>query len=164
MTKVEIVAEPGIPQVLITRAFAAPPELLFRAHTEPALLGQWLGPAGLDLTVDHLEPRHGGRWRYTQTDARGERYSFHGIYHGTPTPERIVQTYEFDRQPGVVYLNTITFEAQGDRTVLRQNTVFPSVAARDVYVRGGMERGVLASMAKLDALLGRLQSPTPERS
>jgi len=162
MTGIEIVAEPGVPQILITREFAAPPELLFRAHTDPALLSQWLGPKGLDLTVDRLEPRHGGRWAYTQTDARGERFTFHGIYHGTPTPERIVQTYEFDRQPGVVYLNTITFEARGDRTVLRQNTVFPSVEDRDVYVRGGMDRGVHASMANLDALLEKLQSP--ERS
>jgi uncharacterized protein YndB with AHSA1/START domain len=162
MTRIEIVAEPGVPQILITREFAAPPELLFRAHTEPDLLAQWLGPGNLDTTVDHIEARHGGRWRYTHTDAKGDRYSFHGLYHGTPTPERIVQTYEFDRQPGTVYLNTISFEQHGERTVLRQNTVFQSVEDRDVYVRGGMERGVHASMANLDALVARLQSP--ERS
>jgi uncharacterized protein YndB with AHSA1/START domain len=162
MSRTEIVAEPGMPQVLITREFAAPPELLFRAHTRPDLLAEWLGPKELDLTVDELDARHGGRWRYTHTDAHGERFSFHGLYHGTPTPARIVQTYEFDRQPGVVYLNTITFEPRGDRTVLRQNTVFPSVEDRDVYVRGGMDRGVHASMAGLDALLAKLQSP--ERS
>jgi uncharacterized protein YndB with AHSA1/START domain len=160
MTRTEIVAEPGVPQILLTREFAAPPSLLFRAYTEPDLLGQWLGPRGLIVTVDRLEPRHGGRWGYTHIDAHGERFSFHGLYHGTPTPERIVQTYEFDRQPGVVYLNIITFEPRGARTLLRQNTVFPSVADRDAYVQGGMEHGVHASMANLGALLTRLQQPS----
>jgi uncharacterized protein YndB with AHSA1/START domain len=159
MTGMEIVAKPGMPQVLVTREFAAPPELLFRAYTEPDLLAQWLGPRELDITVNHLDARHGGRWQYTHTDARGERYSFHGLYHGTPTPEQIVQTYEFDRQPGMVYLNTITFERRGDRTVMRQNTVFPSVEDRDGYVRAGMEKGLHVSMASLDALVARLQSP-----
>jgi uncharacterized protein YndB with AHSA1/START domain len=157
-----ISAEPGMPQILVTREFAAPPSLLFRAYTEPDLLAQWLGPRSLSITVDHLEARHGGRWQYTHTDAAGERYSFHGLYHGTPTAERIVQTYEFDRQPGMVYLNTITFEPRGDRTVLRQNTVFPSVEDRDGYVAAGMSSGLQVSMASLDALVARLQ--TPERN
>jgi uncharacterized protein YndB with AHSA1/START domain len=157
-----ISAEPGMPQILVTREFAAPPSLLFRAYTEPDLLAQWLGPRSLSITVDRLEARHGGRWQYTHTDADGERYSFHGLYHGTPTPSRIVQTYEFDRQPGMVYLNTITFEPRGDRTVMRQNTVFPSVEDRDGYVRAGMSSGLQVSMANLDALVARLQ--TPERS
>jgi uncharacterized protein YndB with AHSA1/START domain len=159
---ISIVAEPGMPQILVTREFAAPPELLFRAYTEPDLLAQWLGPRSLSTVVDHLEARHGGRWQYTHTDAHGERYSFHGLYHGTPTAERIVQTYEFDRQPGMVYLNTITFEPRGDRTVLRQNTVFPSVEDRDGYVAAGMSSGLQISMASLDKLVARLQ--TPERN
>jgi uncharacterized protein YndB with AHSA1/START domain len=157
MTKTEIVAEPGVPQVVITREFAASPRVLFRAHTEPDLISRWLGPDFLETTVDVLEPRDGGRWRYTHTDRDGVRYTFHGLYHGDPTPERIVQTYEFDRQPGSVYLNTITLEPRGSGTLLRQNTVFQSVEDRDGYVRGGMERGVHASMTKLDALTANLE-------
>lgn len=161
MTSTEILAEPGVPQIVVLREFDTSPTVLFRAHTEPDLLVQWLGPAALVTTVDQLDPRHGGRWRYTQTDGRGIGHSFHGLFHGDPTPERIVQTYEFDEQPGRVYLNTITFEPRGGRT-LRQNTVFQSVEDRDGYVRAGMEHGVHASMANLDALVARLQSP--ERS
>jgi uncharacterized protein YndB with AHSA1/START domain len=131
--------------------------VLFRAHTEPDLISRWLGPDFLETTVDVLEPRDGGRWRYTHTDRDGVRYTFHGLYHGDPTPERIVQTYEFDRQPGSVYLNTITLEPRGSGTLLRQNTVFQSVEDRDGYVRGGMERGVHASMTKLDALTANLE-------
>ena len=158
MTSTEIRAEPGVPQIVVLREFDTSPTVLFRAHTEPDLLVQWLGPAALVTTVDQLDPRHGGRWRYTQTDGRGIGHSFHGLFHGDPTPERIVQTYEFDEQPGRVYLNTITFEPRGGRTLLRQNTVFQSVEDRDGYVRAGMEHGVHASMANLDALVSKLRT------
>ena len=148
-----VVAEPGQLQIILSRTFRAPRELLFRAYTDPELLTRWLGPEKLRLTVDQLDPRHGGRWRWTHYDADGREYVFHGLYHGTPTPERIVQTYEFDGQPGVVYLNTITFEESDGVTTLRQNTVFLSVEDRDFYLRTGMETGLRASMARLDALV-----------
>jgi uncharacterized protein YndB with AHSA1/START domain len=156
MNDMQVIAEPGVPQIIITRDFAAPPELLFRAYTEPELLARWLGPARLTVTVNQLDPRHGGRWRYTSYDADGKGYAFHGLYHGTPSPERIVQTYEFDQQPGVVYLNTITFTANGETTTLRQNTVFQTVEDRDLYVQGGMEPGIRESMARLDELVTQL--------
>ena len=66
------------------------------------------------------------------------------------------RTYEFEDQPGPVYLNTITLEPRGRRTLLRQNTVFQSVEDRDNYVRAGMERGLRATMTNLDALLTTL--------
>jgi uncharacterized protein YndB with AHSA1/START domain len=157
VTPTEIIAEPGVPQVIVLREFETSPEVLFRAHTEADLLAQWLGPDQLDTTVDVLEPRDGGRWRYTHLDPRGGRHSFHGLYHGDPTPELIVQTYEYDRRPGCVYLNTITLEPRGRRTLLRQNTVLPSVEERDYYVRAGMDTGIHAAMANLDALVTRLQ-------
>lgn len=159
MAGTEIVAEPGVPQVIVRREFATTPQVLFRAHTEPDLLARWLGPPELPVTVDRLEPRDAGRWRYTQVDAHGRPYSFHGLFHGDPSPEQIVQTYEFDRRPGVVYLNIITFEPRGRRTLLRQNTVFPSVEDRDLYVRTGMERGLRDSHAQLDTLIATLTAP-----
>jgi uncharacterized protein YndB with AHSA1/START domain len=152
----KIVAEPGMPQIIISREFAAPRELLFRAFTEPDLLARWLGPEQLTITVNQLDPKHGGRWRYTQYDADGKGYVFHGLYHGTPSIERIVQTYEFDAQPGHVYLNIITFETDGATTILRQNTVFQTVEDRDGYLQGGMETGLRSSMARLDDLVGRI--------
>lgn len=156
MTSTEIIAEAGVPQIIVLREFDASPMALFRAYTEPDLLARWLGPTSLTTTVEQLDPRHGGRWRYTQTDGRGVGHSFHGLFHGDPTPERIVQTYEFEDQPGPVYLNTITLEPRGRRTLLRQNTVFQSVEDRDSYVRAGMEHGLRATMANLDALLTTL--------
>src|SRR5580693_4303081 len=75
MSKTEITAEPGIPMIIITREFDAPRELVFRAHTDPDLLVQWLGPRDLTTTIDRYETRNGGTWRYLQTDAEGNTYS-----------------------------------------------------------------------------------------
>jgi uncharacterized protein YndB with AHSA1/START domain len=156
MSELQVIAEPGVPQVSVIREFEAPRELLFRAYTEPDLVARWLGPAGLELIVNQLDPQHGGRWRWTHYDADGKGYVFHGLYHGTPTPERIVQTYEFDQQPGTVYLNLITFDEADGVTTLRQNTVFFAVQDRDLYVAGGMEQGIRASMQQLDDLVTEL--------
>lgn len=144
MTKTEIIAEQGMPRVLVLREFAATLELLFRAHIEPELLTQWLGPRSLRVTVEEMEPRDGGRWRIVHWDAAGNGYGFHGVHHGTPSTDGIVGTYGDEAMPGAahVYLHTITFEPRGARTLLRQNTVLQTVADRDVYARTGMEEGV----------------------
>ena len=156
MTQTDIVALPGLPQIVITRDFRAPRDLLFRAYTDPELLVQWLGPRTLRMTVDRLDARDGGTWRYVHYQPDGEEHAFHGVYHGTPSPDGIVQTYEYERMPGHVSLNTITFDERGGITVLRQNTVFQSVSDRDGYVQSGMEDGVRASMDRLAELLATL--------
>ena len=156
MAKTQIIAEPGVPQIVITREFDAPRELLFRAHIDPELLVQWLGPRTLSMTIDHLDARHGGTWRYIHRDADGNEYAFHGVYHGTPSPERIVQTFEFEGAPGHVSLETLTFEERGGRTLLRQNAVFQSVEDRDAQIQSGMEEGVNDSTERLDELVAQL--------
>jgi uncharacterized protein YndB with AHSA1/START domain len=156
MAKTQIIAEPGVPQIVITREFAAPRALLFRAHVDPELLVQWLGPRALTITLDRLEARDGGRWRYTHRDAEGNEYAFHGVYHGTPSPEGIVQTFEFEGAAGHVALQTLTFEEHGGKTLLRTNAIFQSVEDRDAMVQSGMEHGVNDSMERLDELIARL--------
>ena len=104
MGETQLIAEPGIPQVVMIREFDAPPELLFRAYTEPELIQQWLGPRRLDVEVEQLDVRHGGQWRYIHSDADGS-YPFRGVFHGTPSVEDgIVQTWEYEGAPGHVHL------------------------------------------------------------
>jgi uncharacterized protein YndB with AHSA1/START domain len=154
MSSTEITAEPGMPQIVVTREFDAPRELLFRAHTDPELLAQWLGPRRLAMTVQQLEPRDGGRWRFTHHDTDGADYVFHGVFHGTPSVDGIVQTWEYTGAPGHVQLETATFEDLGaGRTRLRVNSVFQSVADRDAHVAAGMEHGVRDGMERLTELL-----------
>jgi uncharacterized protein YndB with AHSA1/START domain len=154
--RTQFTAEPGVPQILVVRWFDAPRELVFRAYTEPDLLVQWLGPHWMDTIVDHLEARDGGRWRISHRDADGGTYTFHGFYHGDPRPERMVRTYEFDNEPGPVYLDTITLEGLDGSALLRQNTVFQSAQDRDRYIGAGAEAGVRESMERLDALVVKL--------
>ena len=158
MPKTQITAEPGIPQIIITREFDAPRDLVFRAHTDPDLLARWLGPRDLTLAIDRWEARDGGTWRYVHTDAHGNAYGFHGVFHGDPSPEAIVQTFEFEGAPGHVALQTATFDDRGGSTLVRTVSAFQSVKDRDAMIASGMERGARDSDERLAELLAKLQS------
>jgi uncharacterized protein YndB with AHSA1/START domain len=158
MSKTRITAEPGMPQIIISREFDAPRDLVFRAHTDPELLVQWLGPRDLTLTVERYEARDGGRWRYVHTDGAGNSYGFHGVFHGDPSPDAIVQTFEFEGTPGHVKLDATTLQQRGASTLVRTVSVFPSVEDRDAMIASGMERGTHDSAERLAELLAALQA------
>jgi uncharacterized protein YndB with AHSA1/START domain len=158
MSKTTITAEPGVPQIIITCEFDAPRELVFRAHADPDLLVRWLGPRDLTMAIDRYDTRDGGTWRYVQTDPGGNQHGFHGVFHGDPSPDAIVQTLEYEGAPGHVGLQTVTFAEHGGRTLVRTVSVFQAVADRDAMVASGMERGVHDSHERLAELLARLQS------
>lgn len=159
MSTTRIIAEPGTQQIVIEREFAASRDLLFRAHADPELLAQWLGPRDLTVTVDRHDLRDGGTWRYRHHDAAGTEYGFHGVFHGTPSPDGIVRTFEFEGAPGHVSLETLTFEERGGTTLLRANAVYQSVADRDGMAQA-MEQGVEEGYQRLDELVADL-APTP---
>jgi uncharacterized protein YndB with AHSA1/START domain len=156
MTELKVDAPEGVPQVTMTREVVAPRDLVFRAFTEPDLLVQWLGPRRLTMSVDRYEVRDGGRWRYVHREDDGTEYGFRGVFHGDPTPDQIVQTFEFEGAPGHVQLDTARLEEIGGRTVIHMNSVFQSVEARDAMVGAGMAEGVKEGFEQLDELLGRL--------
>lgn len=157
MATTQISAPPGTHAIEMTRAFNAPRELLFRAHTDPELLAQWLGPRGLTMTVDTFDVRDGGRWRYIERGPEGSEDAFHGIFHGTPSPEAgIVQTFEYEGMPGHVALQKATFEERGSTTLLRMSSIFQSIEDRDGMIASGMESGANDSMERLEELLARL--------
>ncbi len=158
MGKTTITAEPGIPLIIITREFDAPIDLVFRAHIDPDLLVQWLGPRDLTTTIERYEPHNGGTWRYTQSDAQGNSYGFRGVFHGDPSPDAIVQTFEFEGAPGRVCLQTATLAERGGKTLVRTVSAFQAVQDRDAMVASGMERGVHDSGERLAELLARLQA------
>ena len=154
--KTEIIAPAGVPQILINRGFEAPRDLLFRAFTDPELLPQWLGPRRLTMRIDRFELRDGGTWRYVHVDEDGTEFGFHGVFHGTPSPDGIVQTFEFEGAPGNVSLETLTFEERDGGTLVRQNAVYQSVEARDAMVESGMETGLNEGFERLDEMIASL--------
>ena len=84
--KLNVTAEPGVPQVITSRTFDAPRDLVYRAFTEPDLLVQWLGPRQYTMTIERYDLRDGGTYRYIHADDAGNAYAFHGVFHGDPSP------------------------------------------------------------------------------
>ena len=156
MSELQITAEPGVPQVLSSRELDAPRDLVYRAFSEPELLAQWLGPRKYTMTVERFDLRDGGTWRYVHSDEAGNAYGFHGVFHGVPSPEGMVQTFEFEGAPGHVSLDTVTFEERDGKTIVRTNSLFQSVEARDAMVSSGMGDGMNQGYERLDELLAKL--------
>jgi uncharacterized protein YndB with AHSA1/START domain len=151
-TETTIEADPTLPIVRMTRDFAATPEQLFRAHTDPVLFAQWVGPNATDTRIEHWDARTGGSWRFVSAH-EGMEYAFRGCFHEV-RPDRIVQTFTFEGEPDGVALETLRFEDLGDgRTRLRTQSLVDSFEARDSWLASGMETGVNEGYAKLDRML-----------
>ena len=156
--KTIVTAEPGKQAVLITREFDAPRDLVFKAHTDPDLYVQWLGPRGYEMVLDVFEPHSGGRYRYIHKDQNGNEFCFHGVFHEI-SEERLIQTFEFEGLPesGHVTLDTMRLESlPGNRTRITIQSLFQSVSDRDGMVQAGMEHGVREGYERLDEVLEKL--------
>jgi uncharacterized protein YndB with AHSA1/START domain len=150
----EIAVDPEVPLVRITREFDAPPEKVFRAHVDPDLVVQWLGPRGLEMKVDHFDCRTGGSFRWMHVDGDGNEFGFFGSFHEVRPSELIVQTFAFDGAPDGVALERIAFEDLGDgRTRLVSTSLVDSFEGRDAFVASGMDVGVREGFERLDEVL-----------
>jgi uncharacterized protein YndB with AHSA1/START domain len=157
METTSVTAEPGVPFIDISRVFDAPRDLVFRAHTDPELLVQWLGGDKYDMIVDRYDVRDGGTWRYVHRDGDGNEWGFHGVFHGEPTRDGMVQTFEFEGAPGYVSLDALTLEdVEHGRTRVRIHSVHQSIEGRDAMVAAGMATGLSAGYRRLDELIARL--------
>ena len=157
MIKANLIAEPGDHAIIMARVFNAPRELIFTVMTDPKRIPHWWGQRNTTTIVDKMDVQAGGLWRYVQRDQQGNEFAFHGVYHAITAPERVVNTFEFEGMPGHVLLETMTLEAQADRTTkLTVTSVFQSVADRDGMLSSGMEAGANESYDRLDELLAKL--------
>jgi uncharacterized protein YndB with AHSA1/START domain len=153
--EVTITADPALPTVEIVREFDATPEQVFRAHVDPDLVAQWVGPHDLVNEIDHWDARTGGSWRYVAR-REGQEHWFRGCFHEVRPNERIVQTFTYEGFPDGVALEFLDLEPlPGGRCRLRALSVVDTIEGRDAFVASGMESGVIAGYEKLDALLAR---------
>lgn len=149
-----ITAPEGLPYVDIEREFDAPVASVYRAHTEPDLVKQWLGPRGYEMDIETYDVRTGGHYRFIHRAPDGGEYTFRGSFHSATENEQIIQTFEFEGVPGIVSVETLDLEDLGDgRTRTRVHAVYPSLEARDGMIASGMERGVTEGHERLDELL-----------
>jgi uncharacterized protein YndB with AHSA1/START domain len=145
----------GDTHVIVTRRFAAPPESVYRAHTEPKLIQRWmLGPQGWSMPVCVSDARPGGRIRYEWSDGKGRGFHLTGEYIDLQPYRRIVHV-ERMHLPDPTPDNHIetTFEPEGEGTLMTMRMTLPDAKTRSAMLATGMESGMEASFARLDGML-----------
>jgi uncharacterized protein YndB with AHSA1/START domain len=154
MSKLELKTE-GDTHIIVTRRFAASPEAIYRAHTDPKLLQKWLlGPEGWTMPVCINDARPGGKFRYEWTNGKGHSFHITGefvdlvpfskivhierMFLPDPTPDNHVET---------------RFEPDGAGTLMTMRMTLPDEKTRAAMLSTGMERGMEASYARLEGML-----------
>ncbi len=153
INQTQISADPDVPLVRITREFDAPARKVFRAHTDPELVLQWLSPRRHEMRIDQYDCRTGGSYRYVHF-SDGNEFGFHGCFHEVRPSELIIQTFTFEGVPDDVALERLVFEDLGDgRTRLTSTSLVETFEGRDAFLASGMEDGVREGYERLDELL-----------
>lgn len=146
-----IITTPSDREVVLTRVFDAPRELVFQAHSRCEHLRRWWGRGHpLDCEMDF---RAGGRYRFVEHAPDGNQHAFRGEYREIVAPERIVLTFEYEGMPGHVCVQTLVLTEHDGKTTLTSTAVFDSVEDRDSMLNSGMETGANESMDLLAELL-----------
>jgi uncharacterized protein YndB with AHSA1/START domain len=145
-----VVTLPTDTQILITREFDAPKELVFKAYTTPELIKRWWSGDRGEVTSVEVDLRVGGMWRYVMVANAGFEVAFHGEYREIIPNERIVSTEVFEAVPEGEALDTITFVEHEGRTTLTVLTEHKSQEERDGHLNSGMEGGMQEAMDHLE--------------
>jgi uncharacterized protein YndB with AHSA1/START domain len=146
---------PSDREIVLTRFFNAPRELVFKTLTDPTLIPKWWGPRATTTTVDKMDVRPGGTWRFIHHGPDGE-FGFRGEYREIVPPERVVQTFEFEPMAGHISVETMTLEEVDGKTKMTTTSVFDSVEDRDGMLNSGMESGASETQERLEELLATL--------
>jgi uncharacterized protein (TIGR03086 family) len=152
------VSLPSDREILITRTFDAPLELVWEAITTPRHLLRWWGPHWCPLVSCELELRVGGSWRYLARGADGVELAWHGTYREIEPPCRVVSTEVFEGSPDAESVNTMTLTHRAGETTLATLVVHASKEHRDGHLSSGMEVGMQETFNRLDDLLESFDS------
>lgn len=144
-------------ELVITRTFRAPAEIVFEAYTNPEHVRRWWAPASRDVVVVSCdaEVRPGGSYRYVLRKG-DDTFAFSGAYVEIARPTRLVYTQRFEPMPGEATI-TVAFEERGGATTLRATEVYPSKEALDAALASGMEDGMFETFDQLDELVVTLR-------
>jgi uncharacterized protein YndB with AHSA1/START domain len=154
MSKLTLMTE-GDKHVVVTRRFAAPPEAVYRAHTEPKLIQKWmLGPDGWTMPVCVCEARPGGKIRYEWADGKGGGFYLTGEFVELVPFSRIVHV-ERMHLPDPTPDNHVEtrFEPDGSGTLMTMKMTLPDAETRAAMLASGMEHGMEASYVRLESMV-----------
>jgi uncharacterized protein YndB with AHSA1/START domain len=149
-------ATPSEREVVLTRGFDAPRNLVFDALTKPELLKRWYGPSGWSLVICDIDLKVGGAWRFVSRRPDGKEIGQRGVYREIVPSERLVNTESWeDWNPGEC-LVTVVLNEQGGKTTLTSTVLFPSQEVRDKVLKSGMEPGAAATYDRLAECLASI--------
>jgi uncharacterized protein YndB with AHSA1/START domain len=151
--KTKVIAEEGKQDLLITREFELPIELLFKAYVEPEIVEQWMGTKVLKLE----NKKHGG-YLFESTDPKGNILRFNGTIHDIVTNLKITRTFEFENMPFGVQLELIEFEKLTDSTSkLKIHSVYQSVIHRNENLKLPFTFGINMAHNRLQEIANKLK-------
>ena len=157
MNRPAYTAPSGSFELVITHRYDAPVNLVYQLYSDPREIPNWWGPRNLTTTVDRMDVRPGGRWRYIQRDPQGNLFAFNGVYHTVVPNKLIISTFEWEGMKDHVTLVTTRFEEQAGQTVVTQQEVFQSVMDRDGMIQADMEKGLIESDERFSEILARMK-------
>ena len=150
--KTKINAEEGKQELVVTREFDLPLELLFKAYEEPDIVEQWMG-----TKVIKLENRKHGSYQFETTDPKGNKHGFNGVIHEFSRNQKITRTFEMENTPFPVQLEFLEFERLTDNTSkLNMQIVYRSVAHRDQMLRLPFAQGINMAHNRLQEVVAKL--------
>lgn len=147
---------PSDHEILITRQFDAPADLIFKAWTTPELVKRWWGFDTSEWLVCEIDLREGGSWRYVTREAGDLEVGFHGEYREIEAPNRLVSTEVYEGFPDAGALNTMVLDERDGVTTMTVTVVHTCQEHRDGHIASGMEGGMQISMNRLEDLVGEL--------
>lgn len=151
--KTTINAEDGRQELVITREFDLPLELLFKAYEEPAIIEQWMG-----TKVQKLENKRHGSYQFETTDPQGNKHVFHGTIHEFAPEKQIIRTFEMENTPFPVQLEFLEFEKLSSGTSkLVMKIVYKSVTDRDAMLKLPFAQGINMAHNRLQEIAGKLK-------
>ena len=151
--KTKIRAEDGKQELMITREFDLPLELLFKAYDEPDLVEQWMG-----TKVLKLENKKHGSYQFETTDPKGNKHGFNGTIHEFVLNQKITRTFEMENTPFSVQLEFLEFEKLTDDTSkLNMHVIYRSVALRDQMLKLPFAQGINMAHNRIQDILNKLQ-------
>jgi uncharacterized protein YndB with AHSA1/START domain len=152
--KTKITAVDGSQELFITREFDLPVHLLFKAHTDPDLLEQWMGSKAIRLEAQKM-----GSWQLEKKDDHGQVvFGAHGVFHEFVPDRRIIRTFEMDNAPFDVQLEFFEFEPlPGDSSRLNMQIIYRTVELRDQMLKLPFEYGLNMAHDHLQEVVSHLK-------
>lgn len=151
--KTKVNAEDGRQELMITREFDLPLDLLFKAYVEPEIVEQWMG-----TRVLKLENKRHGSYQFETTDPKGNKHRFNGVIHEFSPNQKITRTFEMENAPFGVQLEFLEFEQLTDDTSkLNMHVIYKSVALRDQVLKLPFAQGINMAHNRIQEIVSKLK-------